>query len=80
MRIWTKLITAIGDWHDYRDPAPYPLQGNAEIMRATKIRTFENLFKVWSDNVPVRNDHEAMRQMRDHRRKLALTLIKDPDV
>ena len=82
LEVWTNLMEIIKAWHEvapeYR--GRYPLEGNVPILGVNDLRTFENLVKVWSDNVPVNDDPKAMKELRDHRVRLAYERCSNPQV
>ena len=57
----------------------YPIEGNVALLEVQDLRAFENLVKVWSDNVPVQQDAKAMKTLRDHRMRLALEKCSSPE-
>ena len=80
LKTWLHLSQIIKDWHKDDDGSPYPLEGNKHLLQVQSLRAFENLFKVWSENVPVKKDGSAMAEMRGHRNKLARASTSAPDV
>ena len=51
---WVELAKLIRDWHEENDGSPYPTEGNKFLLTVQSLRVFENLFKIWSENVPVK--------------------------
>ena len=79
---WTQLMEII-DAYAQSDPesrGKYPFEGNVPLLGIDDLRVFENLVKVWSENVPVKNDPKAMKELRDHRMRLALARCSNPQV
>ena len=58
----------------------YPLEGNVLLLKVESLKVFENLIKVWSENVPIKEDPQAMKEMRDHRLRLARASTSRDDV
>ena len=77
---WVELTKFIRDWHTQGDESPYSIEGNKSLLTVQSLRVFENIFKVWSDNVPVKKDASAMAEMRGHRIRLARAYTSAPDV
>ena len=79
---WTQLMEIIDAWADSEADSRgrYPLEGNVPLLGIQDIRVFENLVKVWSENVPVKSDPKAMKELRDHRMRLALARCSNPQV
>ena len=75
---WIRMASAIREWLASDDEAP--IKGNLELLKCQRLRVFENLFKVWSDNVPVKEDPDAMKKIRDHRKQLVISTSSDPNV
>jgi len=79
---WTHLMEIIDAWYqtDADSRGKYPIEGNVPLLGVQDIRVFENLVKVWSENVPVKSDPKAMKELRDHRMRLALARCSSPQV
>ena len=80
LETWMRMASAIREWLASDEEEPYPMKGNMELLKCQRLRVFENLFKVWSDNVAVKEDPEAMKKIRDHRKQLVIATSSDPDV
>ena len=57
-----------------------PYRRQKSLLAVQSLRVFENIFKVWTDNVPVEKDASAMAEMRGHRIRLARASTSAPDV
>ena len=82
LETWTHLMEIIKAWHEVTPEhrGKYPLEGNVPILGVQDLKTFKNLVKVWSDNVPVNDDPKAMKELRDHRVRLAYARCSNPQV
>ena len=80
LNTWSQLLDIVRHWREEEDGSDYPLEGNKLLLKIQSLRIFENLFKVWSENVPVKKDAAAMSEMRGHRIRLARASTSAPDV
>ena len=80
MEKWVQLTKFIREWHQEGDDSPYPIEGNNYLLGVQSLLVFENIFKVWTENVPVKKDAIAMAEMRGHRSCLARASASAQDV
>ena len=66
-----ELAKIIRKWHEEDQKTEYPLEGNVILLGVQSLKQFQNLMKVWADNVPVKKDGQAMSELRAHRARLA---------
>ena len=69
---WTHLMEIIDAWYqtDADSRGKYPIEGNVPLLGVQDIRVFE----------PVKSDPKAMKELRDHRMRLALARCSSPQV